>query len=71
MVISLHVPVWQCDFIRGGIRCLPQYALRMLAEGVPLFMAVNGFLMFRRKSFDLRMHMRKIFRIFLLSLIWG
>ena len=46
MVLSLHVPLWDVDFIATPtVSRAVQYALRLVSEGVPVFVAVNGFLL--------------------------
>ena len=47
-----------------------QYAFRLISEGVPLFMAVNGILMFRKPELDLKRHLMKTLRLFVLLLVW-
>lgn len=70
-VVSLHVGLWQIDFINGTGLNFIQYALRQLSEGVPVFVAVNGFLLFRKKSFDLKKHRKKMKKLFFILVIWS
>lgn len=72
MVLSLHVPLWKYDFIdTPSVSRGLQYAMRLLCEGVPLFLTVNGFLLFRKDRFELRPHLKKTLRLFVLTLVWG
>ena len=72
MVLSLHVPLWNVDFINTPTlgRAL-QYAARLVCEGVPLFLVVNGYLLFGKDSFDLDAHLKKMARLFLLTVLWS
>ena len=72
MVVSLHVPLWQLDFISSpDWQHKIQYALRLIAEGVPIFLMVNGFLLLRKTEFDFEKHIRKMGKIFCILLIWS
>lgn len=72
MVLSLHVPLWNVEFfeVRSVSRII-QYALRLQSEGVPLFMFVNGYLLFRKSSFDLKKHVKKTARLIALFFVWA
>ena len=71
-VIMLHVSLWDTDFIdfptRGRII---QYAFRMISEGVPIFLFVNGFLLFGKKEPDLKKHYLKVVKLIVLTVVWG
>ena len=72
MVLSLHVPLLLCDFFeRNSAGRIIQYALRLIAEGVPLFVMVNGILLLRKSEFVFEKHMRKVLDIFRVFLIWA
>lgn len=72
MVVSLHVPLWQPDFISSpDWQHKIQYALRLIAEGVPIFLMVNGFLLLRKTEFDFEKHIRKMGKMFGILLIWS
>ncbi len=43
----------------------------MISEGVPLFFAVNGFLLLKRGELSIGIHYRKMLRIFLLLVFWA
>ena len=43
MVISLHSFLWNTN-LDGSISHYIQYSLRLIMEGVPIFVFVNGFL---------------------------
>ena len=71
MVLSLHVPLWNVDFMETrSISRVVQYAFRLISEGVPLFVMVNGFLLFRKRSFDFKNHMLKTLRMIVLFFVW-
>ena len=71
-VIAIHVPLFKVDFINNPTAgSFLQYALRLLIEGVPIFMAINGFLLFKKRNFNIKQHFKKTFRLFLIFLIWG
>ena len=71
-VLTLHVPLWRFDFIAApSFGQMMQYAMRLISEGVPAFMAVNGFLLLGKKNLDLRKHLKKTGKIFILFLIWS
>lgn len=72
MVLSLHVSLWSTDFIRepSGIKVL-EYALRLISEGVPIFVMANGFFILNRRSLDLRAHCKKMLKMFILFWVWG
>ena len=71
-VISLHMSTWKFDIIESGwhLSYVLQYSFRLLAEGVPIFIMVNGFLLFSRKL-DMKKHIRKIISLFLIFLLWA
>lgn len=73
-VITLHVNLWHIDFINATtpvVFVLLQYMLRLAAEGVPIFLLINGYLLLKKKRFDLRKHICKMMRLFLLLIVWG
>ena len=71
MVLTLHIPLWNTDFFSvPTISRKVQYAFRLISEGVPVFMAVNGILMFRKPGLDLKRHLMKTLRLFILLLLW-
>lgn len=72
MVITLHVPLWETDFVSEyDFSHILQYMLRLVAEGVPIFLAVNGFLLLRKTEFDVGKHIHKMVKIFGVMLIWA
>lgn len=72
MVLMLHTSLWDTDFINNPSRGrVIQYAFRMISEGVPMFVFVNGFLLFRKNTLDLKKHYYKIMKLIFLTLIWG
>lgn len=71
MVVPLHTGLFVTNFIKANsVGTYVQYAIRLICEGVPLFILINGFLLIN-KQFDLKKHMRKILKIFLLIAIWS
>jgi surface polysaccharide O-acyltransferase-like enzyme len=71
LVITLHLPLWRTDYYEtGNVSRMIQYAFRLLSEGVPVFLMINGMLIIPRKHLDLKEHYKKTFRIFLVMLAW-
>ena len=71
MVISMHIPLFFSDFINThSINCFVQFGIRLISEGVLIFIFVNGFLLIN-KPFNLNKHIKKIIKIFLIMLLWG
>lgn len=68
MVISQHIPLYNCDFFNGGY--VVQYLFKLLSEGVPLFFAINGFLLLKKENFDIKRHYKKVVKMILLVFIW-
>lgn len=72
MVISLHVPLWEPDFMSSyNASHVLQYFFRLISEGVPLFVTVNGFLLLKKDSLDIQKHLKKMLRMFGLLILWG
>ena len=73
MVIALHVPL--LHFYMNGVEGSPfrkvQFALRIIMQPVPYFVAINGFLMLKKRTFDLKTHVRKTLTMILLFFIWA
>lgn len=71
MVITLHSGMWHTDFMASGTwQRMLQFCIRLVLEGVPVFMLVNGFLMFDKK-FDGKKHLRRTLNVVLIILIWS
>ena len=72
LVITLHLPLWYTDFITtpGSSRVI-QFAFRIIAEGVPFFVTINGFLLLQKDSFSLKKHLNKCLHMFLFMVMWG
>lgn len=71
MVLSLHIGMWNYDFISSPhVTTYVQYLLRINMEGVYLFVLINGFLLFG-KAFSLKKHLKKTLKIFGILVIWG
>lgn len=72
MVISLHVPLWQPDFmLYYNVGSIIQYAFRIIAEGVPIFVMINGFLLLKKKNIDTKSHAKKMLKLFFILILWG
>lgn len=72
MVIILHAGLLKVDFIRlKTVTSAIQYSFRIISEGVPLFIMVNGFLLLPKEKFDLKKHLKKTLKIFELLIIWS
>lgn len=71
-VISLHLPLWNLNFVEMTTwsRVL-QYLLRLVAEGVPFFVAINGFLLLGKEKLDLKAHLKKCEKMLFLLIIWA
>lgn len=71
-VLTLHAGVWNTDFVAPfSVSRLAQYACRLLAEGVPIFLMTNGYLLLRKNQLDLERHIRKMGKMVALILIWA
>lgn len=72
MVVSLHVPVWELEYpMESFFQVLPSYIFRLVMEGVPIFVMVNGFLMFHKREMVLKTHLKKIIHFILLLVVWS
>lgn len=71
MVLSLHTGIWHGDFISNNSSKVTycEYAIRLICEGVPIFVMINGFLILHKKL-DLKKHYKKILKIFGLLILW-
>lgn len=51
MVMCLHVQIWSDNFIEDkSVWKVFSYACRLISEGVPIFVAVNGFLLLKKAN---------------------
>ncbi len=72
MVLALHVHIYRIDFVQSGKMInIVQYALRLISEGVPLFVIANGFLLFRKDKIDVKKIYSKALLYFVLYLVFG
>jgi len=72
MIISLHVLLWRTNFIvEENFSSLIQWCLRLLMEGVPIFVFINGFLIIGKEKLNAEKHYKKVLRIFALYIFWG
>lgn len=72
MVIAIHSHLFNTDFISTPTwSAYLQYALRVLCEGVAIFVLVNGFLLINKKEFNLKKHLKKTIKIFLILILWS
>lgn len=71
MVIVLHSGLLHTNFfiIKSSASYI-EFAIRLIMEGVPIFVIVNGFLVINKK-FDLKKHLHKILSIFILLIVWS
>lgn len=71
MVIVLHSGLLHINFIElKSVATYIEFAIRLIMEGVPIFIIVNGFLIMNKK-FDFKKHLRKTLNIFVLLIIWS
>ena len=71
MVVSLHTGLWHTNFIATkSIGSFVQYCIRMLCEGVPIFVLVNGFLLIN-KNIEIKKHCKKMLKILFLLVFWS
>lgn len=71
MVILLHTLEWNINFLENNaLRTYLNFFVRIMCEGVPIFIVINGFLIIN-KQFYLEKFLKKILRIFLILLIWS
>ena len=69
-VIVLHSINLKINFIdNNNVKQYIQFLVRILIEGVPIFVCINGFLIINKK-FDLKKHLSKTLKIFIILLIW-
>lgn len=72
MVISLHVPLWNPDFMNQyDISHIVQYMCRIISEGVPIFVTINGFLLLKKTEFNIQKHIFKMLKMVGLIFVWG
>lgn len=72
MVITIHVPLWKPEFMEtDSVGRLVQYAFRIISEGVPIFVTINGLLLLKKKNMNLKAHAEKMLRLFLVLVLWG
>ena len=71
-VITLHTGLWEFSFGNKGflLTDIVQYSFRILSQGVPIFLMVNGFLLFRKKDLVIKKHYLKTLKLFFLFLFW-
>lgn len=72
MVVTLHLGFWNGDFIAVPmLKTYLQYCFRLIAEGVPLFVFVNGYLLLSRNTYSIKKHYIKTAKFFLLLILWS
>ena len=72
LVITLHLPLWRTDFITDPrLSIVIQFAFRIVSEGVPFFVTINGFLLLQKDTLDLKQHFNKCLKLFYLMIIWA
>ena len=71
LVIAIHSGLWKVDFIASGLpQNVLQYGCRLLCEGVPIFVMVNGFLLLGVKKWDRCKHLHRTTKLLVILLIW-
>lgn len=71
MVVSLHSGLWHTNFIANStFATYSQYFLRLIMEGVPIFILVNGYLKLS-KPFNFKKHLDKILKLFIIYIVWS
>lgn len=71
MVILLHTLTWKTNFLENeNFKTYATFFTRILCEGVPIFVLVNGFLIIN-KEFSFKKHLKKILNIFIVLMIWS
>lgn len=71
MVIILHCIHFEMNFIQeNSFKSYINFFIRILCEGVPIFIVVNGFLIIN-KEFELKKHLKKLLNIFLIMSVWA
>lgn len=69
-VLSCHTTYYTYDILENDISAYIGYFYRVFVSmSVPIFFFVNGFLLFR-KEYELKKHVKKTIRLFLLSELW-
>lgn len=72
MVVTLHLSFWNGDFMAVPmIKTYLQYCFRLIAEGVPVFLFVNGYLLFSRPSLSLKKHYRHAAGLLVILISWA
>lgn len=72
MVIAQHIPLFEYDiFTNNNLSSYLQYLFKLISEGVPLFLAINGFLLLKKDNIDVKKHYKKTILIFMLLCIWS
>jgi len=70
LVLSCHTTYYVYDVFQSSIAAYVGYYYRVFVPmSVPIFFFVNGYLLFG-KEFDLKKHIKKTIRLFLLSELW-
>lgn len=71
-VVSYHATKYSFDFLNSGtaVDYLLYFFRTILSTCVPLFFFANGYLLLN-KSFDLKRHIKKIFRLLVIVFVWS
>ena len=72
MVIFLHIFLYEFNLSKDieSIRYYLSFFVRIICEGVPIFIVVNGFLIIN-KELSMKKWLKKILNIFVLLIIWN
>lgn len=71
MVIILNLLKLNFDIVtQENVKTYIMFFIRMLCEGVPIFICINGFLIIN-KNFDIKKHLLKTLKVFIILIIWS
>ena len=72
LVIILHTPLFDFDFIASPtISKKLSYGVRLILEGVPIFVTINGFLTLKKENLDIKKHIKKILNTLFVLIAWS
>lgn len=70
-IISIHIPLFDYDLASNAASDILQYSLKILTQTVPLFFAINGFLLLEKKELDLKKHAHRLIKLLGLFVFWS
>ena len=71
MVVALHTPIFTLSYSEMNINFVVNYFVRLICEGVPIFLFVTGFLLFSKNEFDYKKHYKKTLKTFMFLIFWS